>query len=401
MRFLNIKAMLNTIASAVALTTDANYLDTILSSWVFYGKNGSGVETAYTFNDLVIASGTDITAHGTFGTAWYWHWSYFDHEKNGDYSIYAVETLLQVFKQILAPFGLTAFIDVWHSTGESYLAVREVESRAGVVLRRLLRDKQLSPGEGSSKGVVVNIANDTELAIESTDGESIDLCFQSATRIRAGERWTHMTAGFQDRDTDDLVCLYSSLYIYDAAGNYVTNVTKIDVKNDGRDYVQVTPYSVSLTSGGKMIAEAVARFWFNPQNHTVSQLGYYRREMQQLEIRDFEIRDDVSGSTTNFITGKLVCTAKFPGDNDTYLYRRVRNQVTGAEALVTNRDDANTLALDADIFPSGSGVAFVVLGPRVGDFAELPDGNRWAIRELAVNDREGTTDFLLEAESYL
>jgi hypothetical protein len=404
LRYLNLRDMLETMAAAIALATTVNKIDSVLSSWVFYGKDGSGVEHAYTFDDLVLTSGTEIPSGQPFTPGWYWHWSYFDHEKNGDYSIYDVESLLQVFKQLIAPFGLTAFIDTWHRTGDSFLAVREVQSRAGVVVRHLLRDKTLSPGEGSAKGLTVNIANDESLTIESTDGKEFDLCFQSATRLRAGDRWTHPDGSNPSglsQDTDDLVCLFSSLYIYDSASNFVTNVTKIDVKTDGRDSLTVSPYAVTLVSGGKMIAEAVARYWFNPQNHLVSQLGYYRRDMQQLECRAHEIRDDIEGVTTNFVTGKLVCTRLFTEDEDTYLYRRVRNEDSGEETVITARDSDDQLSIADDIFALSFNHPFVILGPRVGDFAELPDGTQWDIRELTPNDRENTTDFLLETEAYL
>jgi hypothetical protein len=397
MRFLNLRDMFETMAANIALTTTINRIDSVLSSWTFYGKDGAGVESEYTFDELVIASGVDLVSHPLFGTDWYWHWSYFDHEKRGDYTVYAVGSLLQLLKQFLPPFGLTAQIDVWNRTGESYLSIHEVESRAGVVLRHLLREKSLETGENSTNGFTANVANDGETTFNSTSGEQLDVCFMSATRIRAGERW--IQGGAYPRDTDDLLCLFGSLYIYDATGNFVTNVTKITVRNDGRAPTTVSPASVSLHNGGKMIGEATCRYYFNPQSLDVSRLGYYRREMQQLECRDHEIRDDISGTCTSIVANKLVSTGAFTADEDTYLYRRVRHESSGAIAVITARDSADALSLDADIMLFVSD-PFVILGPSVGDFAELPDGHRWRIAEMTVNDRENTTDFLLETEAY-
>ncbi len=400
LRFLSIRDMLETMAANVALATTINKIDSVLSSWVFYGKDGSGVEHEYTFDDLVFISGTEIPpGHPKYAPNWYWHWSYFDHEKAMKFSVYQVNSLMQLLKQFLVPFGLTASIDVWHRTGESFLAIREVESRAGIVLRKLLREKKLTAGENSIRGITINVAEDGELSMNGTDGEQIDLCFMSATRLRAGERWTHQTGGVPDHDTDDLPCLFGSLYVYDATGNFVSNVTKIAVKSDGRDTTTVSPASVSLHNGGKMIAEACARYWFNNQNTTASRLGYYRREMQQLECRAFEIRDDIEGTVTGVATGKLVDAGKFVDDGDTYLYRRVRNQNSGAETVITAKDSDNQLSLADDVINFVTD-PYVILGPRVDDFAEDAAGYRWRIMNLAVNDREGTSDFVLEGECY-
>lgn len=397
MRFLSLRELVNSMADDIACTTSVNALDTIRSSWTFYGKNASGVETAYTADDLVVASGTDLVGHSKFGTAWYWHWSYFDHEKRGDYSVYNAGTLLEVFKSLFAPIGLTASLEVTPHTGLTYIELREIESRAGVKLRYLLRDKTLSVGENSAGGFVVNIANDGEFALNGMDGEQIECPYMSAARIRAGERWVQ--GGLYPKDTDDLWCLYGSLWIYDSVAGHVTNVTKIDVKSDGRDSLTVGPASASLNTGGKLIAEAAARYWYNNQNTTVSRLGYHRPNMRELELRDLEIRDDVVGTTTGFATDSLACTGAFTDDGDTYLHRRVRNLVTGAESVVTAKVNDDMLSIDDDIFPS-AGQAFIVLPPRIGDAAFLPDGSEWRIIEMSVNDREGTTDFLLESEAY-
>jgi hypothetical protein len=394
MRFLSIKEMLNSMADDVALTTTVNDLDTIISSWVFYGKDGTGTQHAYTADDLVIASGTDITGHPIFGTGWFWHFSYFDHEKNGKYSVYNVGTLLEALKHFLVPLGLRANFEVHPSSGTTYIEVREVESRAGVKLRRLLRDKNLSVGENSAKGITVSIAEDTDLSINGSDGEQLDCCYQSASKIRTTDTWD-----FSQGDARDLHCVYGSLWIYDAANNFVTNVTRIDVKADTRSSLAINSSATSYSTAGQLIGEAAARYYYNAQNRTVSYLGYYRPWLRELECRDYEIRDAVSGTTTNFVTNEIVCTGAFPSDEDTYLHRRVRNLVTGAEAIVTARVDASALQIDADIFPS-AGHAFIVYEPRVGDIAYLPDGSEWRITELSVNDREGTTDLKLESECY-
>lgn len=394
MRFVSLKEMVNSMADDIALTTTVNALDTIRHSWVFYGKNGIGVEQPYTFDDLVIASGTHITGHPVFGTNWFWHYSYFDHEKNGEYSVYNVNTLLEIFKLLFAPLGLRASIEVHPATGESFIEVREIESRSGVIVRKVLREKQLSTGENSAKGITIEVANDSAMSMNGSDGEQIGCPFQSASKVRTTDTWQYVQG-----DARDIHCVYSSLYVYDAANNFVSNVTRIDVKADGLTGTTVNSSVTSYTTAGKLVAEACARYFYNNQNRTVSPLGYYRPWMRQLECRDYEIRDAVFGDTTHFVTNELVSTGAFPADEGTYLHRRVRNLVTGAEALVTAKVNDDALQVDADVFPI-AGQKFIVYEPRVGDIAYLPDGSEWRIIEMAVNDRDGTTDYMLESECY-
>jgi hypothetical protein len=394
MRFILLTELLNSLGTEIALTTDVNMLGTIPHSWIYYGKDGSAIEHDYSFDDLVVASGTHITGHPVFGTGWFWHYSYFDHEKNGDYSLYNVNTLLEVLKQLLVPLGLRASIEVAPHTGDSYIEIREVESRAGVVLRRMLRDKQLSVGENSAKGITVEIANGSTLSLNGSDGEQIDCCYQNASKLRTTDTWQYTPGNVRD-----LHCLYGSLYAYDAGSNFVTSLTRIDVKTDGRTGATINSSATSYSNADQLVAMAAARYWYNMQNTTVNVLGYYRPWMRQLEVRDLEIRDIVTGVTTHFVTDEVVCTGAFPADENTYLHRRVRNLDTGAEAIVTGKVGSDALGVDADIFPS-AGANFVVYPPRVGDIAHLPDGSEWRIIELTVNDRDGTTDYMLESECY-
>lgn len=392
-RFVRFLDLVDSIGDAVAMPHPVNRIRSIRSSWEFYAMDAAGNLSAYTADDLCLASGVRTP------TYWYWHYTLFDWEKHSRLSLFHCENILAVLKTLLVPLGLCASIET-EATDRTFLSVREPELSSGSYGVDLLRGAELSEGGNSRTGLRVVIASAGEIAVNSTGGESIDCPYMSASRIRAGERWTHKTGGTEDHDTDDLECLFGSLWVLDSATNEMRSVSRIVVHRDGEGSrtVDTSFYSpLTLDNGSRLVAEAAAAYFYNNTHPDIDQLGVYRRSTKGLRVREYGLQDTVLGVAEITVSGRLYKTDAFPLPNEAYKYRRVRKLEDGAETTITGKTSNHELALADDIFVAGD--VFLILTDRPGDFKYMPDGLFWTIRSIARNTGENTTEYQLERGS--
>lgn len=328
LRYFLLIDILHTISQAIGITGPINGIGvgagTIHSSWDFIwldSPDPEPVETPEHIDKLCLACGIildpdHLDDYSSIpppfnGNEIYQHeYGLFDDRKLSPISFFNLGSVLEVLKRLLLPLGLVASVQVT-ALGERYMEVREVELDRTEEVEDLIEGMTVAEGEAAAYGFRVVTANNGELVDGESGDRSIDNIYMSATRLRLGDRWTHVRLGLQDHNTDDLNCLYSSPFIWDAENQLVRNVFKINVRRDGspavtaRTHMPFPPavypnwndmdWEKAMHEAGSVVAKAcMAYYWNGNADPETDPVGIFRRYMKRLIWR--EARVDQLGS---------------------------------------------------------------------------------------------------------
>ena len=272
---------------------------TVDCPWQF---KAHGSATWYNFSDLIIPSGL---AHSDGNTLVFdQSFGLFDRTGQAPYSWWDAGNINEVVKSICLSFGMTASVELLAT--QVFLFIRETELDVGEVIDAAdaLVGVTVEEGMRTSYGFRVVINNNGEIAEGATDDRSLDIPFLSPSRIAHGGRWL-IHAG----DTDDLPCLYGSVFIYDATTKAALSIEKIRIARDGVNRVTASKYmpvppdvSVDITGltkqekimyeAGSLIGKACMAYWFNgTASFDTDPVGVFRPNMRAVTLA---VRSDSS-----------------------------------------------------------------------------------------------------------
>lgn len=400
LRFFRIVDIVQSISNAMGFDAPINGGATasMRTSWGF--RRGGFTLTTHTLDDVCVVSRTELAAPG--GPIYQHEWGFFDDRSFSQASVFKLANVGEALKMFLVPFGLTASIE-YAIDGTPFMHVREVHRNAGMNVLRAIEGVTYEPSEGSRFGLRVVTADHGEYMITASDDESIDNPFMTASRLRTRSVWDQY-----DRQVDDIVCLYHSLFIWDAAQSKAHSVRDVIVSADGEGSIELNLEADWVTQrqpvfAGNQMARALSAYYFNPsedENDASSSapIGIYRTARIGMTYSEQLVVLDIEGTTTG--GPHLVSTGAFPLAADMYLHRLVMNMDTGQTARITAKVSDSSLQLsDGTVFPS-TGIPFVIFAPRAGHY-KMVNGVRWRIHSLAKDFTQVRTEYKLERGVYV
>ncbi len=285
--FIKLRNIVQAISNSIGITAQANSGVSSGNTWEFIAFDGSSDRT-FSWDELCVVSGIK-----TSSGPWHQEHGFFDAEGKSVVSLYNCGSALEMLKQIVIPFGMSAYIG-FDAAGNRCLCYDEIQHFQSNTLPDWYIPAQRIPARRALFGMTIATpgCEDYRCGTHGDGATAIRNIFLTAAGIPNCFQWRTNPAGAYPGRCDDYRSVVRSLYAFDSNEGKVYSIYKINVRTDGRSgncgYGQNIAAEYNHPDAARLLSIACAAYYFCPyipaSGAYYSDIGIYRRRISRIQF---------------------------------------------------------------------------------------------------------------------